>query len=186
MVARPSQIRQLAGGREQGWCLHLCQWKFIQMDRLSRENACYIKHLTSAAFQAPAKFCPVPGVLIPYEVCCCQHSDSILQVEGKIVMISASDSHFGWVKLCCHALNPLLITGCSCVLLEPALIVLVAVSWRILISPAEYVGIRQCLFKQFVSPWEHSWFFLQKPPEPIRIVVHAGTKALLVYIQQWL
>lgn len=154
------------------------------MDRLSRENACYIKHLTSAEFQVPAKFCPFPGVLIPYEVCCCQHSDSILQVERKVVMISPSDSRFGWVKLCCHVLNPLLITGCSCVLLEPALIVLVAVSWRILVSPAEYVGIRQCLFKQFVNPWEHSWFFLQKSPEPIRVVVHAGSKALLVYIQQ--
>lgn len=179
MVARLSQIMQLAGGREQGWCLHLHQWTFIQMDWLSRENACYIKHLTSAEFQVPAKFCCVPGVLIPYEVCCCQHSDS-MQVEGKIVMISPPDSRFGWVKSCCHALNPLLITGCSCVLLEPALIVLVAVSWRILISSAEYVGIRQCLFKQFVTPWEHCWFFLQKPPEPACVVVHAGSKALLV------
>lgn len=184
MVARPSQIMQLAGGREQGWCLYLCQWMFIQMDGLSRENACYIKHLTSAEFQVPAKFCPVPGVLIPYEVCCCQQSDSIPQVEWKIVMISPSDSHFGWVKLCCHALNPLLITGCSCVLLEPFLIVHVAVSWRILISPAEYVGIRQCLFKQFVNLREHSWFFLQKPAEPIHIVVYVGSKALLVYTQQ--
>lgn len=65
-------------------------------------------------------------------------------------------------------------------LLEPALIVLVAVSWRILISSAEYVGIRQCLFKQFVNPWEHCWFFLQKPPEPTCTGVHAGSKALLV------
>jgi len=121
-MVRPSQIMQLAGGREQSWCLHLCQWMFIQMDGLSRENVCYIKHLTSAELQMPAKFCPVPGVLIPCEVCCCQHSDTIPQVEGRIVMISPSDSRFVRVTLCCHALNPLLITGCSCVLLEPALI----------------------------------------------------------------
>lgn len=110
MVARLSQIMQLAGGKEQRWCLHLRQWMFILMEWLSRENACYIKHLTSAEFQVPAVCCPVPGVRIPCEVCCCQHSDSMPQVEGKIVMISPSDSCFGWVKLCCHALNPLLIT----------------------------------------------------------------------------